>query len=62
MLTLGLQNEFREVISVEWPIPVAARSEARFRGSSRAGIAGSNPSWSMDVFLSRCQVEGSAAS
>jgi hypothetical protein len=33
------------------PIAVAARSKAWFRGSSLAGIAGSNPAGGMDVCL-----------
>jgi hypothetical protein len=34
------------------PIPAAARSKALACGSSRAGIAGSNPAWRMYVSVS----------
>ena len=34
------------------PIPAAARSKTSACGSSRVGIAGSNPAWRMDISVS----------
>jgi hypothetical protein len=39
------------VITYPMPIPVAARSKTWVYGRSLAGIEGSNPAGSMDVFL-----------
>jgi hypothetical protein len=46
-------------LSLVSPIPDAARSKALVCSHSLAGIAGSNPAGSMDVYVLCCQVEAS---
>jgi len=40
-----------DIVKIYVPIPVAARSKPSVYGRSRAGIAGSNSAWGMDVCL-----------